>query len=95
VAQERLMHRLYLSRRNLETLLAKLDRGAPQSAIVKNDTSHRKYPTTVPTLVIALEDATYYEGRIEPDAPAHDVLQPGLQSPQPNGFKVSRRRKDA
>ena len=57
------MHRLYLSRHNLETLLAKLNRGASQSAIMKNDITHPTHPTTVPTLVIAIEDDIYYAGR--------------------------------
>ena len=57
------MHRLHLSRRNLETLLAKLNRGAPQAAIMKNDINHRTHPTTVPTLVIAVEDHIYYADR--------------------------------
>ncbi len=54
------MHRLYLSRRNLQTLLDKVNAGRAQVAIMKNDISNRDYPTTVPTLVVAVEDEKYY-----------------------------------
>jgi len=57
------MHRLYLSRKNLETLLSKLNRGCSQAAIMKNDINHPTHPTTVPTLVIAIEDDIYYRTR--------------------------------
>jgi hypothetical protein len=57
------MHRLYLSRHNIETLLSKLNRGSSQSAIMKNDITHPTHPTTVPTLVIAIEDDIYYATR--------------------------------
>lgn len=57
------MHRLHLSRRNLETLLANLNNGAAQAAILKNDITHPTHPTTVPTLVIAIEDDIYYRTR--------------------------------
>lgn len=62
------MNQVYLSRRNLESLLRKLDRvrAGEESActIVKNDTVHSKYPATVPMLyVTAVEDADYYTDR--------------------------------
>jgi len=57
------MHRLHLSRKNLRTLLDKLDRGCSQAAIMKNDINHPTHPTTIPTLVIAIEDDIYYRTR--------------------------------
>jgi hypothetical protein len=55
------MHRLHLSRTNLEKLLAGLNRGQAQTAILKNDLTNRDYPTSTPTLVVAIEDALYYK----------------------------------
>ena len=59
---------VYLSRRNLLTLLSKLDRAAAgedtQKTIIKNDTQHPKYPQTMPHIaVVAVEDAEYYVDR--------------------------------
>ena len=58
---------VYLTRRNLETLLSKLDRKASgdESActLVKRDTTHSKYPCSQVTYVIALENAEYYTNR--------------------------------
>lgn len=65
------MKTVYLSRRNLTTLLSKLDRlaagDATTCAIVKFDTVHPKYPTSEPTVLVAIEDADYYTDR-EPGA---------------------------
>lgn len=59
------MNRVYLSRRNLLTLLSKLDRKLQGEdtacAIVKLDTVHPIYPCSSPTTVIALEDDEYYD----------------------------------
>lgn len=68
------MHHIYLSRRNLLTLLSKLDRQKDGQkttvTIVKNDTVHPKYPATVVTIVTAVEDDDYYyerrPGRVHP-----------------------------
>jgi hypothetical protein len=68
------MQTLYLSRRNLLTLLAKLDRNkaGDHSActIVKQDTVHPKYPSSDVISVTALEDEDYYyerqAGRMHP-----------------------------
>lgn len=59
---------LYLSRRNLLTLIAKLDaakRGEPTlKTIIKNDTKHPAYPQTIgPIFVVAVEDNDYYVDR--------------------------------
>lgn len=56
---------VYLSRRNLLTLLAKLDRAASGDqtacAIIKSDNAHKKYPQTMAAIqVIAVEDSEYY-----------------------------------
>ena len=73
------MQTVYLSRRNLRTLLAKLDRNvqyADSSActIIKTDTIHAKYPCSDVIRVVALEDAEYYTdrvpGRMHPDEEA-------------------------
>jgi hypothetical protein len=64
------MEKIYLSRRNLQTLLNKLDRnkksGTKESycTIIKNDTEHSKYPQTIPEIsVTAVEDEEYYIDR--------------------------------
>ena len=64
------MNKIYLSRRNLQSLLNKLDRnknsGTKESSctIIKNDTIHPLYPQTIPKIaVIALEDDEYYIDR--------------------------------
>ena len=62
------MQTLYLTRRNLLTLLSKLDRNLeePNSSactIIKTDTEHPKYPCSDVIQVTALEDAEYYTDR--------------------------------
>jgi hypothetical protein len=61
------MQRVYLTRRNLLTLLAKLDRQAQGDmtacTIVKTDTKHSLYPCTDTIVVTAIEDAIYYIDR--------------------------------
>lgn len=59
---------VYLSRRNLLTLLAKLDRAAQGDdtacAIIKSDDMHEKYPQTMREIMVcAVEDAEYYNTR--------------------------------
>lgn len=60
--------KVYLSRRNLLTLLSKLDRQASgditECTIIKCDTAHEKYPQTMKELhVVAVEDEEYYTTR--------------------------------
>ena len=61
------MEHIYLTRRNLLTLLSKLDRKKAgeetERTIVKNDTVHPTYPCSSPTVVTALEDEEYYTDR--------------------------------
>ena len=61
------MSTVYLSRRNLLTLLSKLDRKAKGEdtfcTIIKGDTTHKKYPCSEITEVIAVEDNDYYAER--------------------------------
>lgn len=61
------MQTVYLSRRNLLTLLSKLDRAAKGEetvkTLVKQDTVHPKYPCSDVTTVIAVEDTDYYYER--------------------------------
>jgi hypothetical protein len=61
------MQQVYLTRRNLLTLLNKLDRtakGDPSACtIVKFDRVHPKYPCTDVISVTAVEDADYYIDR--------------------------------
>jgi hypothetical protein len=61
-------HTIYLSRRNLLTLLNKLDRqkagGLSACTIIKNDTAHPTYPQTMTSInVVAVEDDDYYSDR--------------------------------
>lgn len=77
--KEQTMERVYLSRRNLLTLLSKLDRqkNGEQSfcTIIKHDNVHKKYPQTLDNIMItAVEDEDYYESRkpgavYDPDTP--------------------------
>ena len=62
------MQTLYLTRRNLVTLLNKLDRNvkSPDESlctIIKCDTVHPKYPCSDVIQVTAVEDAEYYTDR--------------------------------
>lgn len=59
------MNVVYLSRRNLLTLLSKLDRLADGDdtacTIIKRDRTHKTYPQTMDSIVVcAIEDAEYY-----------------------------------
>ena len=56
---------LYLSRKNLESLLAKLDRPGSQCTIIKSDTKHVQYPLSGAdqVYVTAIEDTEYYTDR--------------------------------
>lgn len=58
---------VYVSRRNLLTLLSKLDRAAKgeitSRTIVKLDTDHPSYPCTLVTTITAVEDEDYYKHR--------------------------------
>ena len=63
------MNTIYLSRRNLLTLLSKLDRvkagGESACAIIKYDNVHPEYPTDcAPVIVAAIEDEAYYTDRV-------------------------------
>lgn len=60
--------KIYLSRRNLLTLLSKLDRHAAGEAtactIIKHDNQHPMFPQTMKRIEItALEDDAYYVDR--------------------------------
>lgn len=62
------MEQVYLSRRNLLTLLSKLDRKkageSTSCTITKHDNVHPKYPQSMPDIyVTALEDEEYYYER--------------------------------
>jgi len=62
------MEIVYLSRRNLLTLLSKLNRKAngedTQCALIKGDTKHPKYPQSMKSImVVVLEDDEYYTER--------------------------------
>ena len=65
---------VYLSRRNLLTLLNKLDRAGSKATIIKYDTTHKEYPCSSVTVVIAVEDNEYYTDR-EP-GPMHPKDEP-------------------
>jgi hypothetical protein len=73
------MEKVYLSRRNLLTLLSKLDRnlkepGVSLCTLLKQDTEHPKYPSTSMIEVIAVEDAEYYNER--PAGEVHPADEP-------------------
>ena len=65
-----MMEQIYLSRRNLLTLLAKLDRNREMWAkvskctLIKQDTEHPTYPSTTVFRVTAVEDEDYYTDRL-------------------------------
>lgn len=68
------MNKIYLSRRNLLTLLNKLDRAAKGEetarTVWKRDERHLRFPST-PTEVVAIEDADYYTDRNP--GPTHEI----------------------
>jgi hypothetical protein len=63
------MDQIYLSRRNLETLLSKLNRRRQGEdtacTLIKRDDKHNKYPQTMTEIAVtAVEDGDYYTDRI-------------------------------
>lgn len=58
-----IMQKCYLSRRNLLSLLEKLDNPSSAKTLVKNDTEHPNYPCSDRIMVIAVEDEDYYDDR--------------------------------
>lgn len=61
--------KVYLSRRNLLTLLSKLNRQeageSTQCTIIKHDWQHAKYPQSMKQIeVVAVDDADYYNSRL-------------------------------
>ena len=72
------MEQVYLTRRNLLTLLSKLDRRAKgeltSCTLIKNDTIHLKYPCSSPTAITAIEDGEYYTDRMP--GPVHPKDEP-------------------
>jgi hypothetical protein len=61
------LEHIYLTRRNLLTLLSKLDRKAKgeqtECTLIKQDIVHPLYPCTVRSFITAVEDADYYTDR--------------------------------
>jgi hypothetical protein len=61
------MQHVYLTRRNLLSLISKLDRKEEceftRCTLVKRDIAHPKYPCTDEIIVTAVEDADYYTDR--------------------------------
>lgn len=60
------MDQIYLSRRNLLTLLSKLNRekmgDLTVGCIIKYDNTHKKYPQSMESIMVfAIEDAEYYD----------------------------------
>ena len=79
------MNIVYLTRRNLLTLLSKLDRNKVEpdvsmAKLTKLDTVHKMYPCSVPTVVQAIEDDVYYT-----DRPAGEVNP--ADDPDTRGYK--------
>jgi len=77
------METVYLSRRNLLTLLSKLDRKAigeaTECTLIKRDNLHPKYPQTMENIsIVALEDEDYYtERKAGPVSPLDEVVIKG------------------
>lgn len=76
------MPKVYLSRRNLLTLLSKLDRkragDETYCTIIKNDNVHPVYPQTMKSIeVTAVEDEDYYIDRRA--GPMHPLDDPQTQ----------------
>lgn len=73
------MVNVYLSRRNLLTLLSKLDRvkagGESHCRITKFDTVHPKYPCSEVTVVQAVEDEEYYRDRAAGEMTPEDEVK--------------------
>lgn len=72
--------RVYLSRRNLLTLLSKLDRRVAgkqtKCTLIKQDNAHRTFRQSMKSIeVVAVEDDEYYTQR-DP-GPVHDDDTPG------------------
>lgn len=62
------MEQVFLSRRNLTTLLSKLDRKKAgehtECGIIKRDRTHSVYPQTMSEIIVrAVEDEEYYTDR--------------------------------
>ncbi len=62
-------NQIFLSRRNLLTLLSKLDRAkqgeSTTRTIIKSDDKHPKYPQTCKIMIVtAVEDEEYYSDRL-------------------------------
>ena len=74
------MHHIYLSRRNLQTLLNKLDRPESRCTIIKMDTAHPDYPCSTKCIVTAVEDGDYYTDRVAGDMHHQDVPAEPRQS---------------
>lgn len=76
------MQQVFLTRRNLLTLLNKLDRNKKEGkrvsgcTLVKNDTRHPSYPCSDRISVTAVEDEEYYTER-EPGR-VHDADVPKM-----------------
>lgn len=78
------MEQVYLSRRNLLTLLNKLDRQArgeeTKCTVIKNDNKHAKYPQSMEHIAVtAVEDEEYYASR--PAGVMHASDDPALLDP--------------
>jgi hypothetical protein len=71
---------VFLSRRNLLTLLSKLDRnaadpGSSAATIIKHDTEHPTHPQSHKAIVVkAVEDDVYYADRVP--GPVHELDEP-------------------
>lgn len=81
-------HTLYLSRRNLLTLLSKLDRKAAgestQCTVIKNQNpaSDAFKQTMVQCAVVAVEDNEYYGAQNRPAGMMHPADEPNTTVPE-------------
>lgn len=77
------MQKIYLSRRNLLTLLSKLDRAKEGEitccTVIKRDNRHPRYPQgPVSVAIIAIDDAEYYTDREPGQVHPRDVPRIGV-----------------
>jgi len=75
------MHHIYLTRRNLQTLLNKLERPESRKTIIKFDTVHPEFPCSTPCIVTAIEDDDYYTDRDAGDMHHKDTPVPERREP--------------
>jgi hypothetical protein len=71
------MHQIFLSRRNLLTLLSKLDRPESECTLIKYRGAAKEYQQSCESiLVTAVEDSVYYESQKRIPGDVHPLDDP-------------------